>query len=126
MKCVICQTELKGKQRRFCSNKCKQKDINQRWKEYDIQRNKGLDRKKELVEMKGGSCSVCGYDKSYAALTFHHRDPSVKEIRLDIRGLSNRKWSKILEEVEKCDLVCFNCHMEIHWGENGGPCQHPS
>lgn len=121
MKCIVCQMELKGRQRRFCSNKCKQKETNQRWKEYGVQRNKGLERKKELVKIKGEKCSICGYNKSYAALTFHHRDPSVKEIRLDIRGLSNRKWSRILEEVEKCDLVCFNCHMEIHWGENGGP-----
>lgn len=123
MKCITCQKDLTGKQQKFCSKYCNQKDINLRLKEYGIQRNKGLYRKKELIDMKGGKCSTCGYNKSYAALTFHHRDPTVKELKLDIRGLSNRKWSKILEELDKCDLVCFNCHMEIHHGKNGGPCR---
>ena len=121
MKCVVCQKQLTGKQTKFCSNSCKQKDLNLRWKEYGVQRNKGLERKKILVEMKGGKCPHCGYNKIYAGLTFHHRDPSTKELKLDIRGLSNNSWKKILTEAEKCDLMCFNCHMELHWGENGGP-----
>lgn len=127
MNCIICGNKLIGLQRKYCSKKCKISVANKyhnHW--YVNQRNRGLERKKKLIELKGGKCIKCGYDKCYGALTFHHRDPSIKELRLDIRGLSNRSWNKILDEMNKCDLVCFNCHMEIHYGKNGGPSPHLS
>jgi predicted HNH restriction endonuclease len=68
--------------------------------------------KKQAVKIKGGKCSICGYDKCIDALIFHHEDPSIKEF-----GLSNgdtRSWDKYLQELEKCILVCTNCHAEIH------------
>lgn len=121
MNCIICQTKLRGSQKKYCSQKCKNSWLNKGSDWYKHQRDKGLERKKELIKLKGGCCSKCGYNKTYGALTFHHIDPNLKEIKLDIRSLTNRSWSKILTEVEKCELVCFNCHMEIHYGENGGP-----
>lgn len=68
--------------------------------------------KVKLVELAGGKCVRCGYNKCIAALEFHHRDPDAKELSLSkVRSLT----PKILAEVEKCDLVCSNCHREIHW-----------
>jgi hypothetical protein len=114
MKCNQCQKELIGNQKKWCSQKCKNLCSNHKHQNYKSQNKRGNERKKELVDLSGGSCKICGYNKSYRALCFHHRDPSKKSFSLDLRRLSNRSWEKILEEFEKCDLLCSNCHMELH------------
>jgi hypothetical protein len=69
----------------------------------------------KAVEYKGGSCQICGYNKCIRALTFHHRDP--KEKSFPISGSHCRSWEAIQAELDKCDLLCFNCHMELHHAE---------
>jgi predicted HNH restriction endonuclease len=54
---------------------------------------------------------MCGYDKYDEALEFHHLDPSEKETGSEIRNLS---WARLRLELDKCILVCANCHREIH------------
>lgn len=66
-------------------------------------------------EYKGGKCMLCGYDKCSRALSFHHLDPSKKDFGLSERGLT-RSWERIKKEIDKCILVCANCHMELHEG----------
>lgn len=67
--------------------------------------------KKQLVELKGGECVKCGYKKSLRALQFHHTDPNEKEFVLgNIRVINE----KVMKELEKCILVCANCHSELH------------
>lgn len=77
------------------------------------------DRRRKLrlkaVEYKGGKCIFCGYQRDTKALDFHHLDESKKSFGLSERGLT-RSWGKILEELDKCVLVCANCHREIHSG----------
>lgn len=68
--------------------------------------------KKKLVDYLGGSCQQCGYSKSLAALTFHHRNPEIKSFT--ISGNHTRSWSVLKQELDKCDLLCFNCHLELH------------
>lgn len=70
--------------------------------------------KEILVDIKGGKCQNCGYEKCIAALDFHHRDESKKSFSLSTAGLS-RSLSKLKKEVEKCDLLCANCHREVHY-----------
>lgn len=71
--------------------------------------------KQKLVDYKGGKCSICGYAKCLAALEFHHRDPNQKEFLL-----ANKKYlsalinESVFKELDKCDLLCANCHREIH------------
>ncbi len=69
--------------------------------------------KRMAVEHMGGKCIVCGYSKYPEVLEFHHRDPSTKEFNLGLGGLT-RSWERIKREVEKCDLLCANCHRERH------------
>lgn len=69
-------------------------------------------RKRELVELHGGKCSNCGYDKNYAALQFHHLRN--KSFGLSTTNLANKTWIKILKEADKCILLCANCHIEVH------------
>jgi len=70
--------------------------------------------KLKLVNLKGGKCISCGYCKNLSAMDFHHRDPSEKEF--DWRQLMTmlKQWDRVLEELEKCDLLCNRCHQEIH------------
>ena len=74
------------------------------------------EQKRELVELKGGKCQRCGYDKCIGALDFHHLDPSQKSFSL-ARGITKRISKDILiKEISKCILICSNCHGEINDG----------
>lgn len=73
--------------------------------------------KKRAVEYKGGSCELCGYNKTIIALTFHHVDPLLKQYELGGTGLC-KSWDKLIVELDKCQLLCFNCHHEIHEQED--------
>ena len=115
-----CGNKLKGNQTKFCSDQCKLKSfLDSRGKRnvYHYQKTKGHELKKKIVDLKGGCCEQCGYSKSLRALTFHHRDPEYKSFHLNVRILSQRSMKSILEELSKCDLLCFNCHMELHDNE---------
>ena len=67
------------------------------------------------IEYLGGKCQICGYRNCIEALDFHHRDPKEKEFGLSQKGLT-RSWEKTRKELDKCILICSNCHREIHAG----------
>jgi len=78
------------------------------------QRKARRERKVKLVNMLGGKCRNCGYDKCYAALEFHHEDEKLeKSFGIAANGML-ASWEKLLEEVEKCILLCCRCHREEH------------
>ncbi len=108
--CIVCGTLLRGKQTKFCSIACK----NKHHQSYEAQKGRGLTRKIQLVKAAGGQCSICGYKKNLSALAFHHTDSADKDFKLDMRSLSNRKLEYVLTELDKCILVCHNCHAELH------------
>lgn len=114
MNCIVCNKVLKGRQKKFCSRKCKNKSGNFAFQSYIAQQKRGRQRKIELIKLHKGSCQNCDYNKNYAALEFHHVNPEKKDFQLDLRSLSNRNWGVILEEVKKCILLCSNCHSELH------------
>jgi hypothetical protein len=70
--------------------------------------------KKRCVDYLGGRCVRCGYDRCIKAMTFHHRDPAAKEFEVGQR--LDWSWKVLRTELDKCDLLCFNCHMEEHCG----------
>ena len=67
----------------------------------------------KLIEYKGGKCELCGYNKCTSALHFHHLNPNEKDFSISGKSLS---FEKLKSEVDKCVLVCSNCHSEIHEG----------
>ena len=69
--------------------------------------------KHELIIYKGGKCEICGYNKCDAALEFHHLNPEEKEFGIASKGYT-RSLKECKKEVDKCILVCANCHREIH------------
>lgn len=111
-KCISCDKKLTGKQQKYCSNICKCKQTNvDAWPR---QKARYIKLKKELIKSFNSACTECGYNKNLSALCFHHLDSSKKEFKLDTRGIGTRSKKKILEEVEKCILLCSNCHQELH------------
>lgn len=71
--------------------------------------------KLRAIEYKGGSCVCCGYDQHPGVLDFHHLDPALKEFSISGKGMT-RSWGAIQKELDKCILVCANCHREIELG----------
>jgi transposase-like protein len=74
-----------------------------------------------LVEEAGGSCVLCGYSASTAALHFHHRDPAAKAFGLGQTGLT-RALARARAEAAKCVLLCATCHAEVEKGVKRLPC----
>ena len=87
--------------------------------------------KQKCVEYKGGKCSTegCGYNKCSKALDFHHLDPTTKSFTITeyltsspIRNLLDENKEVLLpdiliQELDKCILLCANCHRELHYDE---------
>lgn len=67
--------------------------------------------KLKAVDYKGGKCQICGYSKNISALEFHHLDPTQKDF-----GISETRhsWEDTMKELDKCIIVCSNCHRELH------------
>ena len=118
--CIVCGKPLTGNQIKFCSEECKCKWYYENHKEdqyhYDAQKNdKRLNTKLKLVLYKGGKCEKCGYNKNLAALQFHHILPNTKKFGLNGRNILSSSEQELLEEVNKCILLCANCHAEEHY-----------
>jgi hypothetical protein len=83
------------------------------------------ERKLFLVNLKGNKCAICNQSYPLPCYDFHHRDPSLKDRELYHILKSNQRkdnWLEdVLEEVNKCDLLCSNCHRIVHFsgGING-------
>ena len=81
---------------------------------YENLKNRRKRIKEELLEYKGGKCQLCGYQKCSSALDFHHLNPEEKDFSLSTTS-SYKNIDKMKQEVDKCILVCANCHREIHY-----------
>lgn len=102
-KCRVCSKTYQGGHRQS-------RNICQSCRVSESRRNKKL----ALIEYKGGKCVVCDYDKCQQVLQFHHIDPNEKEFTIASSGTLD--FDKLKSEVDKCVLVCANCHGEIHSG----------
>lgn len=69
--------------------------------------------KAKCVAYKGGACQRCGYSRCIAALGFHHVDEETKLFQ--ISGNENRAWEVVKAELDKCIMLCANCHTEVHF-----------
>lgn len=69
--------------------------------------------KQKCIDYKGGKCIICNYNKCNAALDFHHLDPNIKDFTI-AESRFTKFDNRIKLELDKCILVCSNCHREIH------------
>ena len=73
---------------------------------------RGRNNKQIYIDYKGGKCQRCSYNKCVDALDFHHLDSAEKDPSFS----SIRYWGleKAKSELDKCELLCANCHREEH------------
>jgi 5-methylcytosine-specific restriction endonuclease McrA len=71
--------------------------------------------REKAIAYKGGRCMICGYDQCCEALEFHHTNNEKKEFGISQKGYT-RSWKNVKAELDKCFLLCANCHREVHAG----------
>lgn len=109
--CFLCQKTISST-RKYCSN-C----FNNREKRPKLVSAKQsvlshYQKKKEMgIEYLGGCCKICKYDKCPQSLHFHHKNPDEKDFTISGRTIS---WERMKLELDKCILLCANCHGELH------------
>jgi len=103
--CSICGVELENsnKNHGWCKD-CKSKK----------QKEHRLHIKQRCVDYKGGECQICGYNKCLAALEFHHIESHDKDFTISFASSSLKNMEEIKKELDKCILLCANCHRESH------------
>ena len=103
-----CGVELTGRKKKYCSKSCSNHygvgDLRKRHKD-----------KVDQIKVEKG-CSRCGYNASPLALHFNHLDPKAKYF--GIGDSLTRKWELIEAEINKCEILCANCHA-IHSHKEG-------
>jgi len=67
-----------------------------------------------LVSMKGGCCERCGYHGNLLALEFHRENGEEPKVTV---SCTYDKYFEFQNIIEKCELLCSNCHKEIHYPE---------
>lgn len=96
------RSDRKGKTHSYCK-KCVNAQTLKRQRELKI----------KCIEYKGGKCLVCGVEGHPAIFDFHHRNPNDKDF--NIAKVRSLKFSeKHTTELDKCDLLCSNCHRVEH------------
>ncbi len=74
-----------------------------------------------IANLGADRCSICGYQKCFAAIEYHHPDPSTKKNGKDNpSGLLKKKpTDKRINLFKTFTPLCANCHREIHWLRQG-------
>ena len=115
----------KQKREYYQANKEKVKEKNDKWREankdsvrekkrlqYRVYKEEWLRFLASLVKLE---CSSCGYDKTFAALDFHHTRDKVFHIPSKLmKAPTEPNKREMAEEVAKCIVLCANCHRELH------------
>lgn len=113
-KCILCNKIFisNNPNRKYCYE-CSPEGLSAA----ESQRMKKRALKHYLLSLKGGKCERCGYDKCEGALQFHHKDPSQKEFNFSHINLNDSDFSmeRLLKELDKCEVLCANCHFEEHY-----------
>ena len=99
----LCQHNI-GKDSKIRCSKCASEAVQRRRDKIKVM----------AIEYKGNKCSICDYNKCIGALEFHHLDPNEKEFGISAKGYT-RSWELVKKELDKCILVCSNCHRELHY-----------
>lgn len=101
----------------YCKKCSVVKDASAYQKQKDKLQLKRLELKKKCVDLLGGKCSRCGYDEFLAGLDFHHingKDLNVATLIARSARNTDSQLNRLFNEVEKCILLCRNCHNAYH------------
>ena len=69
-----------------------------------------------IQEAKNVPCTDCGMWYPYFVMDFDHRDPATKSFNISRRASTGIGAATLQAEIDKCDVVCSNCHRMRTWG----------
>ena len=92
--CLHCGKESKSKTCNYCNIKIR------RYRQ-----------KIAATNYKGGKCEICGYSDDIGTFQFHHINPIEKDFKISDSLYS---WEKLKKELDKCVMLCANCHSKEH------------
>lgn len=110
--CEKCGADTK--KRKLCLLCKEEKELNRSKSRYQTRKRAIHTIKSILIHLSGGSCCSCGYKDHQSSLVFHHRDPKEKLFTLDVSTIMKKDIEAVLQEHSKCDLMCHNCHADLH------------
>jgi len=130
-RCCTCkkekdESEFSWKSRRKCQRASECKECHKKMRNLYYKANK--DKEIKSVDVRKNvtaewlrdyknhkKCARCD-ENHIAVLQFHHRDPTQKDAAIS-QGIHNMKWGlkRIQKEIEKCDILCANCHIKLHY-----------
>ena len=129
MQCLKCAEPLTPPKQRFCSSKCREKH----WVEHNRARlretvrkyrarkaavdgryrdagPKAIELRAWMIELKSKPCADCAQTFEVCCMDFDHREGTVKSNNLGTMFSNHHSRILIQAELDKCDLVCANCH----------------
>jgi len=101
--CGNCGVEIAPPKLKYCSKRCANYANGKR-------RFKEVSEKINAIKMELG-CVRCGYKEHPTALQFNHINPAEKSF--EISTSYNMNWDNLQKEIDKCEVLCANCHS-IH------------
>ena len=97
----------------------KQKAYQQKWsaenKRPKRKQTSWLKRKQMVEDAKNKPCEICNTSYNSVAMDLHHRDPSIKDATV-AKLMKSCSYSLLQEEIDKCAVLCSNCHRLLHAG----------
>lgn len=111
-KCSNCKNKLSLEN--FSTDRSRKDGFSHICKNCRVGKNKSFRKKNRnfLLEIKKLGCSFCT-EKNPVCIDFHHKNEDTKVDGIAIMKKSYG-FSKLKTEIEKCILVCANCHRKIH------------
>ena len=117
IKCLQCGMKVKAKTRtrKYCPFCARQRNL----KQGSNSSTKRMIRNREFVKecKKSKMCKLCGYNKFPEILVFHHENRKEKTKGVSILMKTLKNLEIIKKEMDKCILLCPNCHRELHFKE---------
>lgn len=101
----------------LCAQHYKEINSESYQKQIDRIKKRNRDIKNLAIEYKGNKCVSCGYNKCQAALDFHHINHGEKEFGIADMISKSMNFEEIKLELDKCILLCSNCHREYHFSQ---------
>ena len=83
-------------------------------KENGTRKKRRDDRQQVLIDHMGGKCVRCGVTDPPKGFHFDHKNPKTKSHDINRQD----SFKKSFKELEKCQLLCFDCHMDKTWNED--------
>lgn len=89
-------------------------------RDYSSKRSKEKYKRKmeAIVKYMGGKCKRCGFSFPSYVYDFHHRNPDTKLFNISGNVVVSKDLDILLNELDKCDMLCANCHRIVEHGNN--------